>query len=275
MDNRQAEFEYQAIETDTQEIRSKLQQIERRNWWSWWHAVLVTLLLTGTVVSLSLPSLLKETDTFFQFNLSLAVRALVALVLLFNAYTIYQQILIKRLCRQLAEKQIHTELFHKWAMFDPLTGLYNRRFAERSLAVEIERAQRNGHPLTVLLIDLNGFKQINDRYGHPVGDLVLKEFATHLKKATRGSDLAVRVGGDEFMVLLPECHPGQLQHIIGRLGPLTMDWNGQEITARFAVGWKQYELGEQPEDLIAAADRALYLNKNTDTTAPSPVHAIS
>ncbi len=182
MDNWQSEFENEARDTDTQEIRAKLRQIERRNWWSWWHAVLVMLLLTGAVVTLSLPSLLREADTFFQFNLGLAVRGLVALVLLFNLYTIYQQILIKRLCRQVAEKQIHAEIFHRWAMFDPLTGLCNRRFAERHLALEAARSQRNGHPLTVLLIDLNKFKQINDRYGHPAGDLVLQKFAEHLRK---------------------------------------------------------------------------------------------
>ena len=275
MDNWQSTFEKEAIDTDTQEIRAKLRQIEGRTWWSWWHAILVMLLLTGAVVSLSLPSLFREADTFFQFNLSLAVRGLVGLVLLFNVYAIYQQMLIKRLFRQLAEKQAHAELFHRWAMFDPLTGLCNRRFAERHLELEIARSQRYGHPLTVLLIDLNKFKQINDRYGHPAGDLVLKKFAEHLKKAIRGSDLAVRIGGDEFMVLLPECPLGQLQKVLSRLDPLTADWDGQKIAVTFSVGWKEYESGERPEQLIGAADRALYLNKSAGTTPPLPVHAVS
>ncbi len=77
------------------------------------------------------------------------------------------------------------------------------------------------------------------------------------------------------MVLLPECHLGQLQHVLSRLGPLTVDWNGQKITITFSVGWKEYEPGEQPEKLIEAADRALYLNKGVGTIPPLPVNAVS
>ncbi len=95
--------------------------------------------------------------------------------------------------------------FLKLAMLDPLTGLHNRRFAQERLVAEMARSGRHGHPLTVLMIDLDGFKQINDRYGHWGGDLVLKEFAQRLCRAIRGSDLAIRLGGDEFVVLLPEC----------------------------------------------------------------------
>ena len=275
MDNWQSQFESEAIQSESQEIRAKLKQIEKRNWWSWWHAVLVMLLLTAAVVSLSVPTLLHEADTFFRFNLGQAVRGLVGLVLLFNTYAIYQQVLIKRLCRQLAEKQLHTELFQKWAMFDPLTGLCNRRFAERQLEVEISRSQRNGSPLILLLIDLNKFKQINDRLRHLAGDMVLKKFAEHLKKAVRGSDMVGRIGGDEFIVLLPECHLLQLQHVVDRLRPLILDWNGQRITVTFSVGWNEYEAGQRPEQLIEAADRALYLNKSAGKMPPLPVAAVS
>src|SRR5437660_11446605 len=89
--------------------------------------------------------------------------------------------------------------------FDSLTGLYNRRFAEQRLAAEVARSERRGHPLTVLTLDLNNFKEINDTYGHPAGDQVLQEFATRLNKVIRGSDLAVRLGGDEVWVVVPEC----------------------------------------------------------------------
>ncbi len=91
------------------------------------------------------------------------------------------------------------------AMFDPLTGLYNRRFAEPRVEAEVKRCQRKGTALTLLLLDLDGFKQINDSHGHPVGDTVLRAFAEHITRAIRGSDLAARLGGDEFMLLLPEC----------------------------------------------------------------------
>ncbi len=228
------------------------------------------LLLTTAVVTLSLPSM-KDADTYFQFHLGLAVRGLIGLVLLFNVYTIYQQLLIKRLCRQLAEKQIHAEVFEKLAMFDPLTGLYNWRFAERQLATEVVRSRRKGNPLTVLLLDLDEFKKINDRYGHIAGDLVLKEFAEHLTRAIRGSDVAVRIDGDEFMVLLPECRLGQLHKILARLSPLEVDWSGQKIPVTFSASWEEYEPDERPEDLLEQADRVLYTNKRAGNKRAPPV----
>src|SRR4029077_13069203 len=122
-----------------------------------------------------------------------AIFGLVALVIIFNTYTIYQQVLIKRLRRQLAEKHNHSMILRGLAMIDALTGLYNRRFAEQRLAAEVARSARKGHPLTVVLLDLNDFKHINDTYGHPAGDLVLQEFASSLNNAIRGRDFAVRM----------------------------------------------------------------------------------
>jgi diguanylate cyclase (GGDEF)-like protein len=192
---------------------------------------------------------------------------LIALVLVFNVYTIYQQILIKRLRRQLAEKQGHSEILRNLAMVDPLTGLYNRRFAMQRLASEVARSERRGHPLTVLTLDLNDFKQINDMHGHPAGDQVLQEFAAHLNRVIRGSDLAVRLGGDEFLVLLPECTLEQLQLVLGRLGSLEVDWQGLKLAVTFSAGWKQYQMGDRPEELLACADKALYASKRAGKIA--------
>jgi diguanylate cyclase (GGDEF)-like protein len=146
-------------------------------------------------------------------------------------------------------------------MVDPLTGLYNRRFAMQRLAAEVARSERRGHPLTVLSLDLNDFKQINDMHGHPAGDQVLQEFASHLNRVIRGSDLAVRLGGDEFLVLLPECTLEQLQLVLGRLGSLEVDWQGLKLPVTFSAGWKQYQMGDRPEELLARADQALYASK--------------
>src|SRR5437762_2942602 len=105
------------------------------------------------------------------------------------------------------------------------------------------------------------FKQINDTHGHPAGDQVLLEFAARLNKVVRGADLAVRLGGDEFLVLLPECTLEQLQLVLVRLGSLGVNWHGQKIPVTFSAGWKQYEMGERPEELLARADEALYASK--------------
>src|SRR5882724_11542521 len=168
-----------SVEASDQELTQQLRQIEQRDWWFWGYSILVMLLLTFAVISFSLPALHEDLKTFIPLRVEDAVFGLIALVVVFNVYTIYQQILIMRLRRQLAEKHGHSEILRNLAMVDPLTGLYNRRFALQRLASEVARSERMGHPLTVLTLDLNDFKQINDMHGHPAGDQVLQEFATH------------------------------------------------------------------------------------------------
>ncbi len=199
------------------------------------YSILVILLLTFAVISLILPSILTGAETIFRVKLTEAVFGLITLIVLFNIYTVYQEILIKRL-RQLLERQDHSYILRNLAMIDPLTGLYNRHFAEQRLAAEVARSERRGHPLTVLTLDLNNSKQINDMYGHPAGDQVLQEFASRLNRVIRGSDLAVRLGGDEFLVVLPECTLEQLKVVLDRLSSFELDWQGQKIPVTFSAG---------------------------------------
>jgi diguanylate cyclase (GGDEF)-like protein len=250
-----------SVKARDQALAREFQKIEKRDWWVWGYSIFVALLLAFAVVAWSLPEVRRGAETIFKIAKVDVVFGLIALVVLFNIYAISQAILIKRLRRQLAEKQGHSDLLRNLAMVDPLTGLYNRRFAEQRLAAEVARSERKGHPLTILTLDLNNFKEINDTYGHPAGDLVLQEFAARLNNVIRGGDLAVRLGGDEFLVLLPECTSQQLQLVLGRLGSLQVDWQGQGIPITFSAGWKEYELGERPEEMLARADKVLYDRK--------------
>src|SRR5437660_2212072 len=262
-----------SLKATDQELANQLRQIEKRDWWVWGYSIFVMLLLTFAVTALALPAIRQGAQTIFKINIVEVVLGLIALMVLFNAYVISQAILIKRLRRQLAEKQGHSDLLRNLAMVDPLTSLYNRRFAEQRLAAEVARSERKGHPLTVLTLDLNNFKEINDKYGHPAGDQVLHEFAAQLNKVIRGSDLAVRLGGDEFLVLLPECNVEQLQLVVGRLGVLEVDWHGEKIPVTFSAGWKQYELGEQPVEMLARADEILYARKRASKKMQAPSQA--
>ena len=248
-------------EAGAKELAHERRRIERRDWWVRGYSIFVILLLTFAVISLTLPAILTGAETIFRIKLTEAVFGLITLIVLFNIYTIYQEILIKRLRRQLLEKQDHSYILRNLAMIDPLTGLYNRRFAEQRLAAEVSRSERRGHPLTVLTLDLNNFKEINDTYGHPAGDQVLQEFASRLNKVIRGSDLAVRLGGDEFLVVLPECTLEQLKQVLDRLNSFEIDWQGKKIAVTFSAGWKDYEMGERPEEMLARADEALYASK--------------
>jgi len=245
-----------------------LRRLDRRQWWLWSSTVLVLLLLTIAVASFAFPALLSKEQGTYSFYLNQAVRSLVGIVLVFSVYVVHQQHTIMRMRSQLAD-QVHslervqdlTNEVYKLAALDPLTGLYNRRSGEQRLTEEISRAVRYQRPLTILLIDLDGLKQTNDKLGHAAGDMVLKQFAERLQRAIRGSDLAVRLGGDEFMALLPECRTEEVVHVLKRIEGLEVDYEGAKIPCRFSRGWTDYRPGETAEELLKRADEALYSNK--------------
>jgi diguanylate cyclase (GGDEF)-like protein len=260
-------------DTSLPELQAKLQKLEHRDWWLWSMAVIVMLLLTFAVFTMSFPGLVKVDDPFFQASLNRAVRGLIGLVLIFNAYTIYQQITVKRLRRDFSKKieemrilQARAEQFERLALVDSLTGLSNRRVAEGRLAAEADRSKRYGHPLTVISFDLDKFKQINDTYGHAAGDQVLKEFARRLTSTIRRSDIAARMGGDEFLILLPECDTSQVQALLARLRPMETEYGGTKIPICFSAGWVGYEKGETTEQFLERADRILYAEKRLGKT---------
>lgn len=252
-----------------QEIRAALRNVGRRQWWLWSTAVMVTILLTLGIASFAFPGLLDDPQNlYYSFEMGQAVRALVGLVLLFNVYVIYQQLQIRRMQRAMGlhvsaldKMEARTEEVYKLALLDSLTGLYNRLCGEQRLAAEVARTQRNGLPLTIIMLDLNGLKYINDKHGHAAGDELLKFFALRMNKAIRGSDLAVRLGGDEFLLLLPECKPDEVRHVLGRLSGLRIEVEKEEIPVTFSAGWANYIPGERPEELMKRADQILYINK--------------
>src|ERR1700689_4129088 len=258
-------------------FRWHLPKLDRRQWWLWSSTVLALILLTIAVASFAFPAILNFEQVTYSFYLNQAVRALVGLVLLFTVYLVYQQTTIIRMRNDLAlqfqsiaKVQLLTDEVYKLAALDQLTGLYNRRSGEQRLAEEISRAVRHERPLTILLADLDGLKQINDRLGHAAGDLVLKGFSERLRKAIRGSDLAVRLGGDEFMVLLPECRAEEVKHVLNRLDGLEVEFEGTKIPVRFSRGWTDYKPGETAEELLRRGDEALYADKRAGKKSTDP-----
>lgn len=249
-------------------IRDRLRNLDRREWWLWSFTVLVLVLLTIAVASFAFPALLAREESTYSFYLNQSVRALVGMVLLFSVYVVYQQTLIIRVRNQMADQiaalakvESLTNEVYKLAALDQLTGIYNRRSGEQRLAEEISRALRHSRPLTVLLIDIDGLKQINDRLGHAAGDLMLKSFSERLQRAIRGSDLAVRLGGDEFMVLLPECRVDEVHHVLSRVEGVDFEYDGNKIACQFSRGWTDYRPGETSAELMKRADDVLYANK--------------
>lgn len=147
------------------------------------------------------------------------------------------------------------------ALRDPLTGLYNRRYMEDVLERYVHLAERNGSAVSAIMIDLDHFKLLNDKHGHAVGDAVLREVAAAIVGSLRPSDVACRYGGEELIVLLPDCPladaVGKAELLRARVEALSEN-HGTPITASFGVA-------SMPEaaqgDLVAVADAALYRAK--------------
>jgi two-component system cell cycle response regulator len=143
---------------------------------------------------------------------------------------------------------------------DPLTGVYNRRFVFAQLHALVSSARRHERPLSVAVIDLDGFKAINDERGHAVGDHVLAAVAGALRASVRAEDAVGRLGGEEFVVLLPDTAAEAAQHAAERLRAAVSAADGPEpITA--SVGWAALAPDESPDDLVRRADEALYAAK--------------
>src|SRR6266566_5423398 len=163
----------------------------------------------------------------------------------------------------LRNAQLFEEVEHR-ARTDFLTGLPNHRFFQATLTVELGRAQRHNHPLSLLIIDLDFLKEVNDRFGHPSGDMVIRAIAETIRNNCRDIDFAARYGGEEFTVILPETAlTGAIQvadRIRERIAVETLPGIGH-ITASIGVSnYPVNALGK--EDLIRVADQALYVAKN-------------
>jgi len=153
------------------------------------------------------------------------------------------------------------------AIRDPLTNLYNRLKILELIQYEIEKAQRYNHVFSLLMIDIDDFKHINDTFGHNYGDEVLKEFSKCLKQSVRKIDIASRWGGEEFLILLPETKKEQALKVANRikenLSKVYVDYNNIVVsmnTARF--GLTEYHREDNSNHIIEKVDKALYISKN-------------
>src|SRR6202171_5971426 len=158
------------------------------------------------------------------------------------------------------------------ATTDPLTGLYNRRFFDDYFEKELNRSIRYSHRLALVVFDLQRFKQVNDLYGHPQGDVVLQMVGTTLRKSMRTSDYAFRLGGDEFALLLPQSDPEQAIAMSRRLRAayqITIEPLHLGVSLGLDYGLAVYpDDGEQQEVLIRVADERLYQLQNATQSFP-------
>jgi diguanylate cyclase (GGDEF)-like protein len=163
--------------------------------------------------------------------------------------------------------QLHMLMrLYREATRDALTGLVNRRILSARIESDLASHQNSGHPMCVLLFDLDLFKRINDTHGHHTGDVVLQAFAEILQEHCQGDVVAGRYGGEEFLAILPHCHVGAAKELAEGIRNAchqisVFNNDNQEVTFTTSVGVAQLKPGENAESLLSRVDEGLYQAK--------------
>lgn len=197
--------------------------------------------------------------------------AVIAIFLLAAFYMAQREAVVHALREELLSQKIEAELNRELTLLDPVTEVYNRRYARVILAREASRVKRNNTILALMLVDITGFRRVNDSIGHTGGDVVLRQIAHLLQSKIRNSDIIVRFGGDEFLLILPEAEKTGIERLVVRLKKSILEWaplSGlSDFGLRFAVGVAYFRGdGRIDEVLSRAEDRMLQ-----DRGAPDPV----
>lgn len=206
---------------------------------------------------------------------------------IFSFYLIYKAIVqtgiqspYQIIFKELKQKEAELE---RQAAIDELTDLFNRRAALLLLQKQLSATRRRHHPLTICYIDLDGFKAVNDTFGHAEGDALLRNFAEILLQTIRVGDYACRMGGDEFLLILPDCRQEEALRLLSRLESRVQKRNAQLAGYRisFSFGLAEAIAGDKLDQLLESADRRMYAQKAEKkkrlgpTPSAAPIPAVS
>ena len=252
-------------------VTQQLAKLEKRDWELW-----AIVSLTGVVVAAGLLALLLPAAFLQPGNLHLEITVsrqlavgLAVLLVLLNTYIVTRRLELRRVRENLISTTIQGELTRLQSFTDPLTEVYNRRSLDDLAGRFIKHARRLHKPLTFLLIDVDRFKEVNTRFGHLGGDMVLAEVAALLRNSVRGSDAVVRYGGDEFLIILADTSAGGADKVLARIQAYLHDWNqiGHLETFQLAlsIGVSEWSDGMTLDEALDAADRHMYEVKKGHT----------
>ena len=242
-----------------------LKRLGRREWWLWFSALSVTALSGLGVLLASLPRLFLHSEHFYEMRPEQAHWGILCLVLLFNGWMVYRQWSFRRARKRAEPKAESTDTateVNDPSGIDPATGLLTRTSALLHLGKEIARAKRQHTALSLATVHLEDLADLNRRFGSVAVDQALKEFARRLKEVSRGSDYAVRLSNDDFVLVLPKCNLGEVSQVLSRMGSMDLECAGKKISLAYTTGWVDYQPGDMPSDLLKRASQLLHLYGN-------------
>jgi diguanylate cyclase (GGDEF)-like protein len=248
-------------------VSHDLSQLEKRDWELWIIVSFTGVIVGGGLLAILFPAaFLKGDNIHFELTVSRQlVVGLIALLILLNTYVVTRRLELRRVREKLISSTIQGELARQQSFTDPLTELYNRRSLEDMAGRFMNHAQRLEKALTFMLVDVDRFKEVNTRFGHLAGDVVLAEIASLLKRAVRGSDAVIRYGGDEFLIILADACHADAQRVVDRAKACLRDWNQgghlQGFEVNLSIGVAEWTEGVTLDEVLDAADRDMYAAK--------------
>jgi len=253
-------------QTTLARVSQQLSCLEKRDWQLWAIVSLTGILVSAGLLVMLIPAAFKDDTIRLEIVMSrpLAI-GLVVLLGLLNTYLVTKRFEVRRLREQIISSTLQNHLTEQQSFTDPLTEIYNRRSLDQIAGQFISQARRRGTPLTFLMVDADNFKEINTRFGHLTGDFVLAEIAALLKASIRGSDAAVRYGGDEFLILLPNTTAAGAANVSDRIDWRLEEWNKADNLEGFrlsvSIGTVEWTDGQTLDEILDAADRKMYERK--------------
>jgi diguanylate cyclase (GGDEF)-like protein len=249
-------------------------ELDHRDLSLWMTTISVLVLLCAVIFLMAFPAVWARQQFVNQEQVEPLMKGLFGVVLIFSVFVLYRQRATRQLRKKLqiqiaavAEAHGRTETVERLAILDPLTGLFNRRFVDEHLSREIARCDRDNQPLIVAIIELDNFQTTVDRFGMAAGDAVLGQFAHHIKKAIRSADLPVRIEGNKFLLILPECAVRDVYRPLERLHGCEVRQGAENIPVHFTVAWVQRRENEPAAELMRRAEEALQKQKHSSTRA--------
>lgn len=258
----------QSQKPQVEELRREIRALEGRDLQLWSIGLLVLLVVAAGFVAVIWPNLMwsmgeMRLDGRYVPQL---VFGFVVLVVLFNIYALQQRRNLRNTRDELVRQMLRSEAAERLSLVDPLTETFNRRYLDQILPKEVSRADRRGSSMALAIIDVDGFKAVNTRFGHLVGDKVLTEAAHLLKKVFRASDTVIRYGGDEFLVLMGETNEHEAAAAVARLRTQVDKWNHLNTIVGYRMGLScgvaVYSTGANIAEVLESADDRMYQEKS-------------